>query len=268
MARIYMYKLILFVFVILIPINSFAGNVALKKNGYTYDVMANDSLRIYNKKHEAIYNGIKLKENGATEQKFSLHSVDDLPAIVHFGDAESLGVTTYYTLKTSLQGTTLIDCIYRKGEFAPKVYRIFLPYSICSLNKKLSKENLHYKLPQISANYIYRLGYPCRIKVKEQHEISLYYYWSSYGGPEPIVQYKKKQLKLNKNTYYILGKFINGKEGLLTFNMETRFRDSTEFIETEQLKQKILREGVAFDIDNSNIKTEQHPKIEFKSIVE
>ena len=263
-----MYKLVLFVFVILIPINSVAGNVTLKKNGYTYEVMADDSLRVYNKKHEAIYNDIKFSKAGVTEQLFRLRYIGDRPAIAHYGNADTIGVKTYYTLKTSSSGATIIDCIYRKGQIAPKADATFLPYSICSLNKKLSKKNLQYKLPEIHIAYSFPDKCPARFKVQEFGGVSMYFYWKNYGEVVSVVQYKNKQLYLETYEKYILGQVSENKEGLCKVIYKSPEKGSIEYIETEKLKQKILTEGVPFDINNPKIITKQNLPIEFRSIVE
>ena len=263
-----MYKYFVFFLVMLFPITSVAENFSLKNNGYVYEIMADDSLRIYNGESEKIYSDIKFPKALVTEQLFLLRYIGDRPAIAHCGNANRMGVTTYYTLKTNSSAVTTIDCIFRTGEIAPRVDTIFLPYSICSLNKRLIKKNLQYSLPEINLSIGAPYKYPARFKVQEVGEVSMYFYWKSYSEVISVVQYKNKQLYLELGEKYILGQLSKNRKGLFKIVYASSNKDSVEFIETEQLKQKILRDGVPFDIDNPHVVTMENLPIEFKSIVE
>ena len=263
-----MHKFILFFLVMLLPATSVAENFSLKNNGYVYEIMADDSLRIYNGENEKIYSDIRFTKDNFPKQLFLLRYIDDRLAIAHCGNVNTMGVKTYYTLETTSDGITTIDCIFRRGAIAPRADAIFLPYSICSFNKKLVKENLQYYFPEIYYASGLPNSYPTRYKVQELKNVSMYYYWKSYQDVISVVQYKNKQLFLESYELYILGQFSKDKEGLCKFIRKNDKKYTVEFIDIEQLKQKILRDGVPFDINNPHIVTLKDLPMEFRSTVE
>ena len=251
----------------LLPVTSVAGNFSLKNNGYVYEIMVDDSLRIYNEKNEKIYNDIRFPKAQVTEQLFRLRDIDGRPAIAHYGNANKMGVPTYYTLKTTSDGVTTIDCIFRRGAIARKAGAIFLPYSICSFNKKLVKENLQYNFPEIHYADGVPDSHPTRYEVQKLKGVSMYYYWKNDYDVISVVQYKNKQLFLDSYERYILGQFSKDQEGLCKFIWKSRKKDIVEVIDIEQLKQKILRDGVPFDINNPHIVTLKDLPRKYRTVV-
>lgn len=273
-----MNKIILLFFIALFfPSTGIAETPSIKKNGYLYEKKENIRLRITGAKKQKNYNNIYLRENRRTGHGLNLCTIDDAPTIVHNAEKEYFDTKTYYTLKTSADGVTRIDCIYREGLFftnARDYLPALLPYSVCNINKKLTATRLSYRLPEVGPSHDLRPSpYPSRTKIQEFEGVSLYLFFKKkYDDPANyVVQYKNKQIYLGQKDLYILGPYHEDKKGLFKILLPKNSSNNgvIEGIELAELKNKISNEGVPFDLKNPKITTENVvPYITFESHIE
>lgn len=251
----------LLILLLLISTTSYAEPLRIQKDGYTYEVTKKGTLAVVGKGYKRTYHRIRLETStDNTRPQMLLGTLNGMPAIVHYGSVEKHFVPTYFTLKTSAEGVTTIDCIYRKGSFTRRSERIvYLPYSVCNVSKPLTLLNLKYRLPQVSAGNFELGQYPFRIKISQLEDVSLYYYYvdNTRSMPDYLVQYKNKQIQIvSGDGDYILGPF-NDKKGLFRIT-EKEYLSGVALLKgigIEELKKKILNEGFAFDLNNPQILT-------------
>lgn len=257
-----MNKSILLLLLLLIPAVCNAEQNPIVKDGFSYEILEDKRLGIFGEKYLRIYDDIYEDNGTLATDALLLGSLNGEPAIVRyknfFMDDWSTPVSKYFTLETSPEGTTTIDCIYRKAAYTTDI--MYWPYSICNLGKKLTKKRLWYRLPESKTKNFFTDSASYRIKVQECDGISMYICFEE-ESPELdyMVQYKNKKiiLKCREEDGYILGAYNSNKKGLVKI-IEKEYQTghaTLEGIEIPELKRKILAEGSLFDINKPEVKT-------------